>query len=136
MRKTILLSAMILMGITALHAGNNSYHLDNAALDVLFEQAEQLDFDASASMAPLVTNASMHTLQQKDPAVAFALSWVLGGLGIHRAYLGTSTGTIVAYIITAGGCGIVWFVDTILLLIGLINEDISPYIDNPSFFMW
>ncbi len=135
MKKIILLSILVLVGIPTLQA-SNKYFIDHAALDIVFEQAEHLDFEPTGSLAPLVTNANLYTLQQKDPAVAFVLAWALGGLGIHRAYLGTSTGTIVGYILTAGGCGILWTIDTILLLIGLINDDITPYVDNPSFFMW
>ena len=44
--------------------------------------------------------------------------------------------TGVGYILTCGGCGIVATVDWIVLLIGLINNDISKYVNNPKFFMW
>lgn len=115
------------------------YRLDEAAVDQMFAQAEQADFLAMNTMAPLAGAASTatHFLQaEKNPAVAFILAWFVGYLGIHRAYLGTSTGTIIAYILTLGGCGIVAFVDWVVLLIGLVNDDISKYVDNPSFFMW
>ena len=53
--------------------------------------------------------------------------------GVHRWYLGTSVPTLVAYAITAGGFGIVTIVDIIELIRA---KDVSPYVDNPHFFMW
>jgi hypothetical protein len=44
---------------------------------------------------------------------------------------------IPAYIFTCFGIfGIVPLVDWIVLLIGLVNDDISKYEDNDKFFMW
>ncbi len=137
--KKITLTLLILMGVFAARAGTGSYYLDHASVDQMFEQAEQVDMFSMNSMSPMAgagTNTSMLSSNEKDPAIAFILSWFVGPLGIHRAYLGTSTGTIIGYILTLGGCGIVAFVDWVLLLIGLVNDDISKYVDNPSFFMW
>ena len=137
--KKLFLSLMILFaGVLVAEASANAYRLDQAEVDKMFAQAEQVDLMAMHSMSPMTTNTStsMLAVQDKDPVIAFVLAWVVGPLGIHRAYLGTSTGTIIAYILTAGGCGIVAMVDWIVLLIGLVNDDISKYIDNPSFFMW
>ncbi len=73
---------------------------------------------------------------KKSPVVAFILCWAVGSLGIHRFYLGTKTMTGVGYILTCGGLGIVTFVDWIVLLIGVIEDDVKKYVDNPRFFMW
>lgn len=73
--------------------------------------------------------------KDKDVVVALLLDFFLGGLGIHRFYLGTKTMTGIGYILTCGGIfGIVPLIDFIVLIID--NDDISPYIDNPKFFMW
>lgn len=139
MKKIItLVFAIVFAGFTA-QAGTSAYRPDMAGIDQMFAQAESVSILEAGSMVPFTNDpmqSDMSVLKEKDPGVAFALSFILGYLGIHRAYLGTSTGTIVAYILTAGGCGIVATVDWIVLLIGLINDDISKYIDNPSFFMW
>ncbi len=137
--KKLFLSLLILFaGVFVFEASANTYRLDQAEVDQMFAQAEQVDLMAMHSMSPMTSNtaSTMLAVQDKDPLIAFILAWVVGPLGIHRAYLGTSTGTIIAYILTAGGCGIVAMVDWIVLLIGLVNDDISKYIDNPSFFMW
>ncbi len=139
MKKATFTLLIIFAGVFAANAGASSYYLDNASVDLMFEKAEQVDMFEMSSMSPLstaATSTSMLTANEKDPAIAFILAWFVGPLGIHRAYLGTSTGTIIGYILTLGGCGIVAFVDWVVLLIGLINDDISKYVDNPSFFMW
>ena len=138
MKKILTLIAVAVMGICMAQAGT-SYHLDNASVDAMFASAEVVDINAFETMAPFAGMASENQTffqQDKDPLVAFLLSWFLGYLGIHRAYLGTSTGTIIGYILTLGGCGIVATIDWVMLLIGLVNNDISQYINNPKFFMW
>jgi TM2 domain-containing membrane protein YozV len=114
-----------------------SYYIDDNAVETVFEQGSLLsvipatmETESQAYAGPQFVNAD------KNPWVAFVLAWVLGGLGIHRWYLGTSTGTKIGYCLTLGGCGIVALVDWIVLLIGAINDDIGKYEDNPSFFMW
>ncbi len=135
MKKLLLFMLIVFAGLFAVQANANHYYLDHAAVDAMFAEAEQVDFMAMNTMAPLA--GSHATLSaEPDAAIAFLLAWFIGPLGIHRAYLGTSTGTIIAYILTLGGCGIVAFVDWVVLLIGLVNNDISKYVDNPSFFMW
>ena len=138
MKKILTLMIVLFIGVFATQAGT-SYHLDNAAIDDMFARAEVVEMNHMEPLAPLADMeyaGQTYFEENKDPLVAFLLSWFLGYLGIHRAYMGTSTGTIVAYILTAGGCGIVWTIDWIMLLIGVMNNDISQYIDNPRFFMW
>lgn len=137
MKKRLLSVMVIFLGLFAFQANASNYHVDHAAVDQMFAEAEQVDFLAMNAMVPYADAATnMATLDDPDPAIAFILAWFVGPLGIHRAYLGTSTGTIVGYILTLGGCGIVAFVDWVVLLIGVVNDDIDKYVDNPSFFMW
>jgi TM2 domain-containing membrane protein YozV len=71
----------------------------------------------------------------KSAVLAIVLDFFLGGLGIHRLYLGTKTFTWVGYILTCGGIfGIVPLVDFVVLIIN--SSDISEYVDNTKFFMW
>ncbi len=135
MKKALLSLLFLCFGLFSTQANASMYHLDHEAVDQMFAQAEQVDMLAMNSMAPMAATTTF-VAQEKDPVIAFILAWFLGPLGIHRAYLGTSTGTIIGYILTAGGCGIIAFVDWVMLLIGMINDDISKYVDNPRFFMW
>ena len=139
MKKIVTFLLLIMLAGLTVQAGASQYRLNETAINEMFDQAEVVDFYSAQGMGSMfdVTGAPTSFLSaEKNPGVAFALAWVIGYLGIHRAYLGTSTGTIVAYILTGGGCGVVWVVDWVVLLIGLIDDDISKYIDNPKFFMW
>jgi len=53
----------------------------------------------------------------KSWLVALLLCLFLGGIGAHRFYTG-HVGIGIAQLFTAGGCGIWWLVDLILLLCG------------------
>jgi TM2 domain-containing membrane protein YozV len=141
MKKVVLLfSLMLLIGATSF--GNVSqYKVDDTQIEAMFAQAEQvslpsmLDSQGFEGFAP--SPEAIVKKSSKNAWVAFALAFVVGQLGIHRAYLGTKPMTWIGYILTCGGIfGIVPFVDWIVLLIGAIEQDISQYIDNPAFFMW
>lgn len=64
----------------------------------------------------------------KSQIVALILAIFLGGLGIHRFYLGY-TGWGILYLLTAGLFGIGWFIDIILLIIpnGLTPKGTTRY---------
>jgi TM2 domain-containing membrane protein YozV len=119
-------------------ANASSYSISEDAIDQLFNSAVETSMisvkatEMSSALTGMVTTVKA---QDKDAVVAIVLDFFLGGLGIHRFYLGTKTMTGIGYILTCGGIfGIVPLVDFIVLIIN--NEDISPYINNPKFFMW
>jgi TM2 domain-containing membrane protein YozV len=141
MKKLFSLSLLLIFSLIA-HA--DTYKLNDAQIDQMFEQSTDITSNLMTSVADLSfgsfakaeESSNAMFVADKQPIVAFLLAFFLGGLGIHRFYLGTKTMTGVGYILTCGGFGIVAFVDWILLLIGTINDDIDKYIDNPKFFMW
>ena len=57
------------------------------------------------------------TSQGKSWITALLLCVFLGGLGAHRFYTG-HTGIGIIQLLTAGGCGIWWLVDLIMILCG------------------
>ncbi len=57
----------------------------------------------------------------KSKVAAALLCFFLGGLGIHRFYLGY-TGLGIAQLLTCGGCGIWALVDFIMILTGSVKD--------------
>lgn len=53
--------------------------------------------------------------------VAFVLCLLLGGIGVHRFYVG-KIGTGILYIFTGGLFGIGWLVDFIMILCGSFTD--------------
>ena len=139
MKKTTFLLFLFfaLLGVNQAIAA--SYTLDEQKIDQLFDEAVETSMIAAPGDGLTELPAGFPALAvasgDKDVVVALLLDFFLGGLGIHRFYLGTKTMTGIGYILTCGGIfGIVPLIDFIVLIID--NDDISPYIDNPKFFMW
>lgn len=119
----------------------DAYVVDDQQIEQLIAQSE--DVSLAAVGTNLLQSQQMtanlagpaRIKASKDFTTALLLNLFLGGLGIHRLYLGTETLTWVGYILTCGGIfGIVPLVDLIVLIVH--NDNISPYVDNPKFFMW
>jgi TM2 domain-containing membrane protein YozV len=138
--KKVLITLTLLLGIAAFcsQASATSYTIDDNAVENLFASATQSSFSMISSVLDfeaIPSSAVAPAVSEKDPLIAVLLDFFLGGLGIHRFYLGTKTMTGIGYILTFGGIfGLVPLVDLIVLAVNW--NDISPYVDNPKFFMW
>lgn len=124
---------MLLTTLFGYNATASNYTANDNQIDEMFAKAPETVNPAFASLSanPLSAPAG----SAKSAPVAIILDFFLGGLGIHRFYLGTELLTGLGYILTFGGIfGIVPLVDFIVLIINMDN--ISPYINNPKFFMW
>jgi TM2 domain-containing membrane protein YozV len=131
----LLFTTLLIISSSSVKAGN--YQIDDKSLDQIFASAQTVNLsDLSDNLMPLAADANSTALTgAKDPLVAILLDLFAGTLGIHRFYLGTEPLTGIAYLLTCGGIfGIVPLVDLVVLVINY--DDISPYVDNPKFFMW
>jgi TM2 domain-containing membrane protein YozV len=139
MKKLFLVVVLFVTVLSVKQANASSYSVNEQAVDQLFASAVEtsmISVNATelSSMASTVSSTVMAG-PKKDAIVAIVLDFFVGGLGIHRFYLGTETLTWVGYILTCGGIfGIVPLVDFVVLIID--NNDISAYVNNPKFFMW
>lgn len=139
MKKLLLIFVLFAGVFTANQAVASTYSVNEQAIDQLFENAIEtsmisLNANETNTSAPTVATAFMPS-KEKSAVAAILLDFFLGGLGVHRFYLGTKPMTGIGYILTCGGIfGIVPLVDLIVLIID--NDDITPYINNPKFFMW
>lgn len=138
MKKLIAVVFLFVTLLIANQANASSYSINEEAVDLLFDTAVEtsmISINAIESSQGSTAFSSTISSNDKDAVVAIVLDFFLGGLGIHRFYLGTETLTGLGYILTCGGIfGIVPLVDFIVLIID--HDDISPYINNPKFFMW
>lgn len=65
--------------------------------------------------------AAMSEISPKNRTTALIFSIFLGGLGVHRFYLG-KVGTGILWLFTAGCFGIGWLIDIILIACGSMRD--------------
>lgn len=144
MKKILFLALICFSSVCTFAATGSQYVVDDQKVEQLFTNS--VDASLSALTDESLMNATGGGLNMNKGAAQFRssdktfvaailLDFFLGGLGIHRLYLGTATLTWVGYILTFCGIfGIVPLIDFIVLIVH--NDDISPYVDNTQFFMW
>ncbi len=77
-------------------------------------------------------NAWNYGISDKDQIVALLLCIFVGGLGIHRFYVG-KIGTGILYLFTGGLFGIGWLVDLILIACGSFKDGMGRLVKRQSF---
>ena len=136
MKKLILcLIAVVGMGIAASAA---NYSIDEQGIDAMIENAVEVTPMSMESSASDLQSPSIKFGGAPSPVVAFVLSLVpvTSWLAVHRMYMGTSALAVILNIVTGSGFGIVYVVDWVCLLMGVIDNNISQYCNNGRWLMW
>ena len=68
-----------------------------------------------------ITNTTSEVTSNKSKTVALLLCIFLGGLGVHRFYVG-KIGTGIVWMLTGGVFGIGWIVDIIQIALGNFKD--------------
>ena len=68
-----------------------------------------------------ITNTTSEVTSNKSKTVALLLCIFLGGLGVHRFYVG-NIGTGIVWLLTGGVFGIGWIVDSIQIALGNFKD--------------
>lgn len=134
--KKIIFSLIAIMALSfAANAAN--YTIDDDAIDALIENAVEIS-PIDATMMPAASVPAAASLSSSaSPIASFLICTFLGGLGIHRHYMGTRPFMWAIYLVTFGGIfGIVPFIDWVFLLVGVVEDNIGQYCGNTKFLMW
>jgi TM2 domain-containing membrane protein YozV len=137
-KKRLLLGLFAL--VLSLSVFGNNYRVDDKQLDAIFNNGTEISLIDFNFMTPGTSSPTFITNERvnNDALISWIICWVVGEFGVHRHYLGTKPTMWAIYTFTVCGIfGIVPFVDWWVLLIdGIINDNISPYQNNEKFFMW
>lgn len=68
-----------------------------------------------------MTQAAAANVSPRSRTVVAVLAFFLGGLGVHRFFVG-KIGTGVAMLLTGGGLGVWWLIDFIMILVGSFKD--------------
>ena len=137
-----LLFALIAFVAISTVASAAPYKIDDAAVDNAIESAVEVSPVSFLSEVPAQLPAGMPASASvsvgKSPVGAILLTFVLGGFGVHRHYMGTRPWMWAIYTFTVGGIfGVVPFVDFIVEIVAAVEDNsVARYCGNTSFFMW
>lgn len=114
---------------------SSMYKVDDTAIETAFNLATPLTLGISEFTSSIASPMAVQASGGKSAFLAIVLDFFLGGIAIHRVYLGGTPILIVGYIVTIGGIfGLVPLVDFFVLIFNA--SDISKYENNNKFFMW
>lgn len=136
--KKLFISLIAILAIAAT-ANAESYRIDDAAIDNLIETAVEVSPLSMSAAVPsaLPAAATAVSPSSSNYVAAIVCNFFLGGFGIHRHILGTRPFMWAIYTFTIGGIfGVVPFVDFVMMIIALVDEDYGRYADNDKFIMW
>lgn len=132
--KKVLFTMAFALCIVFTSAANSAYYVNDSEVETLLEESVQVNpFENGTEMAAFMNPDGVYA--EKNAWIAVILDLLLGGIAIHRVYLGGTPILILGYFFTFGGIfGLLPLGDLIALIIN--NADISRYVDSNAFIMW
>jgi len=136
MKKVLLVCLVAMFTITSQTYASSAYTIDDSAVEAVFDNSVSvMNLDATSD-SMVLENATM-LKAGKSPIAAFVISWLLGWAAIHRVYLGGTPILVLGYLVTVFGIfGLVWGVDTLVLLIDVFRNDLGKHEGSDAFFFW
>lgn len=133
--KKIILALVAVFAISAVASASN-YFVNEEAIDAAIEAAVEIS-PINLEVPAALPSATTVSSEQSD-VVAVALTFFLGGFGVHRHYMGTKKWMWAIYTFTFGGIfGVVPLVDFIIEIIGLVDgTGFKQFYNNPKFIVW
>jgi len=140
MKNLLLLFLFVLSFSSTSLAGN--YKLNNASVDELFEQAEEIDLTTFlngpidySNLNNSATPLNISGTKGKSLVGFLLIGFFLGYLGIHRLYMGTNFGSFIwaVYCIPTYGY-VLAIIDLVYVLIE--EERLEDYRKNNDLFVW
>lgn len=68
-------------------------------------------------------------ISTKSRLISLLLAIFLGGLGIHRFYVG-KVGTGLIWMFSGGLCGIGWIIDIVMIAVGSFTDKQGAFVQN------
>ena len=138
MKKVLLVCLLAMFAITSQTYASSAYTIDDSAVEAVFDNSVNvMNLDLTDSNDPMVLENATMLKAGKSPIAAFVICWLLGGIAIHRVYLGGTPLLVLGYIVTVFGfVFLVPFVDWLVLLVDVFRNDLGKHEGSDAFFMW
>lgn len=138
MKKVLIAGFFAMFVLSAQSFATSAYTIDDNAVEAVFDNSVNvMNLDYSDSNGLITFENATMVKADKSPIAAFVICWFLGGIAIHRVYLGGAPILVVGYIVTIFGIvGLVPFIDWIVLLVDVFRNDLGKHEGSDAFFMW
>lgn len=135
--KKLIISIVAVLGL-GIAASASNYSINESAIDAMIESASEVTPMTLQESPSDIMASTIKIGAAPQPIIAFVLSVVpvTGWLAVHRMYMGTSPFAVILNIVTGGGFGVVYVVDWVVLLLGVLENNIKPYCNNGKWLMW
>lgn len=129
MASSLFLTAAIPPSEKAIQSSVNVSNYNEAKTVIENLKAEKLSIKEKAALKIATKSTATADGGGKSQLVAAVLAFLVGGLGIHRFYLGYKKEGIIQ-LLTAGGCGVWALIDLIRIITGDLKPKDGDYTDK------